>query len=527
MFDTSALADLARRDLDERTRFLAYGLSSFERFAGLCDIVPKAGPRIKLRLNAIQREYCARRTPRDIVLKPRQIGFTTMEQARDVFHFLTVPGARVVATCQSITDHTPQKLLAKNYRVIFDSLRRLGLQLDFRTETASEWTLSDRDASLRIVEAGASEAAAEKKGRAGTISRLHLTETAFYEYAEETLNALLECVPSPEHGSEIVSESTPNGAAGTYFEQYRAAAEGRSGYTAHFYPWYRQREYRAELARGEVVEPEDDRQQVLVEKHGITAEQLKWYQQKVAEKKQDLVDQEYPSDPATCFLVSGRLFFDRTVTATLHAQTRDPIAVEQQGGVFRIWKRAEPGHTYLIAADPSEGVGGDPGAAVVYDRAIGEHVATLRGQFPTWDMGKRLALIGRSYNGAQIAVERNNHGVAVLQALEQGEHYPNIYKGADERPGWLNNHASRAAALEALENAHRTGEWRTPDAGSTGELLTFIVDRNGKAVAQRGTHDDLTLAHAIAFDVCRKPVPSHYIPAARPPATRMGTGRGF
>jgi hypothetical protein len=526
MLDTSALADLARRDHDERTRFLAYGLSSFERFAGLCDIVPKAGPRIKLRLNAIQREYCARRTPRDIVLKPRQIGFTTMEQARDVFHFLTVPGARVVATCQSITDHTPQKLLAKNYRVIFDSLRRLGLQLDFRTETATEWTLSDRDASLRIVEAGASEAAAEKKGRAGTISRLHLTETAFYEYADETLNAMLECVPSPDHGSEIVSESTPNGAAGTYFEQYRAASEGRSGYTAHFYPWYRQAEYRAALAPGEVVEPHDDRQRALVEKHGVTAPQLKWYQQKVAEKGQDKVDQEYPSDPATCFLVSGRLFFDRTETARIHAQTSPPAWVEM-GGALRIWKRPVPGRSYVISADPSEGTGGDPGAAGVFDRATAEHVATLHGQFPTWEMGKALAAIGRTYNTALIAVERNNHGTAVLQALEQGEKYLNVYCDEDEKPGWNNTQVHRAAALESLEAAHRTRTWSTPDALSTGELLTFIVNKHGKPEAQSGTHDDLVLMHAIANDVLRHPVVKITPPKPRPPAYRLGGSRGF
>jgi hypothetical protein len=528
MQDASAIALLARQGADaaERREFLAYGLSSFERFAGLCDIVPKAGPRIKLRLNAIQREYCANRTPRDIVLKPRQIGFTTMEQARDIFHFLTVPGARVVATCQSITDHTPQKLLAKNYRVIFQSLARLGLQLNFRTETASEWTLADRDASLRIVEAGASEAAAEKKGRAGTISRLHLTETAFYEYAEETLNALLECVPSPEAGSEIVSESTPNGAAGTYFEQYRAAAEGRSGYTAHFYPWFQQPEYRAALRPGEVVEPEDERQEQLVERHGISRAQLKWYQQKVAEKKQDLVDQEYPSDPSTCFLVSGRLFFDRTVTATLHAKASPP-AFTEMGGALRIWKRAVPGRQYVISADPSEGTGGDPGAAVVYERATAEHVATLHGQFPTWEMGRLLATLARSYNNALIAVERNNHGTAVLQALEQGEKYLNVYRADDEKAGWYNVAVRRSAALEALENAHRTGEWSTPDVESTAELLTFIVDRTGKAVAQRGTHDDLTMAHAIAFDVLRKPLQTITAPKPRAPAYRMGSGRGF
>ncbi len=176
-------AEAAKR---ERAEFLAWALADFTRFCGIVDIVPKSGKRQKLVLNEIQRAYCAGRTPRDNVLKPRQVGFTTEEQARDVYYFLTVPGARVVATCQSLTDHAPSRLLAKNYRVMFESLERAGLRLNFRTQSTGEWVLADRDASLRIEEAGASEAAASKKGRAGVISRLHLTETAFYEYADET-----------------------------------------------------------------------------------------------------------------------------------------------------------------------------------------------------------------------------------------------------------------------------------------------------------------------------------------------------
>src|SRR5690348_4378550 len=129
----------------QRAEFLAWALSDFTRFASLVEIIPKGGTRQRLVLNDIQRRYSAERTQRDTVLKPRQIGFTTLEQARDIYHFLTVPGARCVVTCQSTTDHTPSRLLSANYRVMFAALERAGIQLDFRTESATAWVLADRD----------------------------------------------------------------------------------------------------------------------------------------------------------------------------------------------------------------------------------------------------------------------------------------------------------------------------------------------------------------------------------------------
>jgi hypothetical protein len=503
----------------------------FETFCGKLDIIPKGGKRTKLRLNPIQRKYNRTRTPRDVVLKPRQIGFTTLELARDIHEFVTVAGARVVVVVQSITDHGPLKQVSQAIRIMLEGLRADGVELTFRTETAAEWVLADRDASLRIVEAGASEAAAEKKGRSGTITRLHLTETAFYEYAEATLNALLECVPGPEFGSSIVIESTANGAAGMYYDQYQAATKGSSGFRAHFYAWWEQPEYALPLDDGESIEPEGDREHAMVAA-GATRENLKWYRRKVAEKKrQDLVDQEYPSDPETCFLVAGRTFFDRDITVTLRGKTREPIAVEM-AGELRIWKQPEAGRSYVVVVDPSEGVGGDPGAAIVRDRASGEHVATLHGQFPVGKLAARSDELGRKYNLALLVVERNNHGHAVLNALTDPPEsanrkaYPNVYKGKDGRPGWLSGEVSRSAALDKLEEAHREGHWSTPDVRVIAEMLTFVVTKSGKAEGAPGAHDDLVMATAISEDVMSKPKGFHGTGTGRG-TSRLGSERGF
>lgn len=483
----------------ERAEFLAWSLEKFERFAALVDIIPKGGAKQKLILNEVQRIYCSERTQRDVVLKPRQVGFTTMEQARDIYHFLTVPGARVVVTCQSITGNGPTKELSKNYRVMFESLRRAGLDLPFSTESNTSWVLGGRDSTLRIVEAGASEAAAAKKGRAGTISRLHLTETAFYEFADDTLNAMLECVPNERFGSEIVSESTPNGAAGFFYRQCTEARKGNSQYKFHFYPWYIVSEYEIPLVAGDDISPRNEREELLLS-WGITGTKLKWYRSKVADKGQDKTDQEYPSDPETCFLVSGRQFFDGKITDTLIERKHDPIERRDQGRVL-IWKKRDPSRRYVMAADTSSGAGADLSAATVRDVKTGEHCATIYGRYSPWDFAKALVTLATEYNEAFLAVESNNHGHAVLQALERQHRYERLYSEGPGKPGWTTNAITRPEMLGALEDAHRNGLWITNHGETLEQFRTFIVNQNGKPEASSGNHDDLVIAEAICWAV--------------------------
>ncbi len=488
---------------------LALWRADFEgAFCPLLDIIPRSGQRLKLRLNAIQSAFTFARTGRDYVLKARQVGLTTEELARDIWFFLTRPGARVVIVVQSSSDDAAIKEVGDKARVMFDALRNEGIALPFDVETGSRWELRDRDASLKIISAGASEESAARKGRSGTIHRLHVTELALFgAFAATTMNAILECVPGPEFGTEVVIESTANGAAGFFYEQFKASQRGANGYTAHFFPWHKQAEYRTALAEGEVVEvdPSNPREVELVERYGITPEQLKWYRTKVGEKGQALTDQEYPSDEETCWLVTGRTFFDKDTTSTHLALCTPPHQVELDGALA-MWGVPMPGAEYLVAADPSEGTGGDPGAAVILDRATAEHVGTIHGQYPPWEFAGVLVAAANVFNGASIAVERNNHGHAVLQALKRGHKYRRIYRGLDGKPGWNSTETSRSAALDALEHAQRNGQWASPDVRVVAEQRTFIVNKHGKAEAAPGAHDDLIMASAIGVDVIRKPM---------------------
>jgi hypothetical protein len=107
--------------------------------------------------------------------------------------------------------------------------------------------------------------------------------------------------------------------------------------------------------------------------------------------------------------------------------------------------------------------------------------------------------------------------------------YHRLYKDAHGATGWNNTEVARAAAIENLENAIRTREFKTPDARLVSELRTIVRHpRTGKVEAAAGAHDDIFMTAAIARDVLSRPV--QHVPVPRQaPAYRFASnaGRGF
>ena len=498
-------------------------------FTRLLKVIPKGdGLPVPFELNPIQLAYHNARTARDVVLKARRVGMTTEAIARDLWTLLTQDNPAVAIVCQSGKDHQGATAVRRILDSFLDTLIDLGLPLKFSKRTTMNLELEGRAGTLDIIEAGASEKAASKTGRAGRITRLHCTEMAFWEYGGETMAALRHCVAAPEMGTEIQIESTANGSGGTdrtkpkeatgaalFHWNVQDARIGIGGYRLHFFPWFQDPDSRRKLAPGEVVEPHTDRERMLVAK-GIDPEQLKWYQDQLAEtKSQDLVDQELASDADTCFLLTGREYFDSETTTRLLANAKSPdrvIPVRDSGaqGEIRIWGLPEKGRPYLIAADTSEGGGGDDCAATVREVDTGAEVAKVVGQIKPGEFGALLVRLAVTYNNALLVVERNGPGLTTLDRALNVIKYRRVFHDRDEKPGWHTNPASRPAALAGLEQAQREGTWRTLDRQTLEQMRVFVWREmpSGamKAEAARGQKDDLIMAEAIGWDVLRRPV---------------------
>lgn len=222
-------------------------------------------------------------------------------------------------------------------------------------------------------------------------------------------------------------ESTPDGASGCFWKEWRDAE--RTGTKQHFFPWWLEPAYHATAVEEASLNEEERRLRLEAP---LSLEQI-GYRRQIQENFRGLSRQEYAEDPETCFLNSGDCVFE---TAAIDNRLRViPQPMEKRGDLW-IWARPQPGRQYLVAVDPAGGSqDGDFAAVQVIDREHGLQCAELRTRRSPLDTAMEAAQLAREYNHAVLAVERNNHGHAVLAYLHTVCEYEPVYRTAGKQEG--------------------------------------------------------------------------------------------
>jgi len=467
--------------------------ASAQRVAWIQDylkIRDKRGALVRLKANAAQRAFEHAATRQNIVLKARQVGITTWVAARFFLATITQPGT---VTVQVAHDRAAAEQI---FRIVHRFLAnlpeewRMGALATSRANVR-QLVFPRLDSEYRVETAADREA-----GRGLTIRHLHCSEVARWPGNPAETLAGLRAAVAP--GGEVVLESTPNGAAGCFYDEWQRAEQ--TGTTRHFFPWWMEDGYRSPAAG---LEPTDE-ERALQRSAGLDREQLA-FRRSLRASFGRLAPQEFAEDPAECFLASGECVFDLEVLEKRRAELTPGHACDN--GRLRTWFPAQPGRQYVIGVDPAGGgAEGDYSCAQVIDRAFGLQCAELHGHFHPAELARRVAELARDYNDALVAVERNNHGHAVLTSLERLERYAHVYEGADGRGGWLTNVATRPAMLESLVALVTAEPGLLMSERLLSECRTFVRRSNGSPAAAPGAHDDCVLAMAIAQQV-RQVVP--------------------
>jgi hypothetical protein len=454
-------------------------------------ILDRRGRLRRLIPNAAQRQFALRRGRRNIVLKARQMGLTTWIAARHFAAVVTRPGT--VALQVAHTMEAAQQMFLIVRRFIEHLPPDFGRWFEITRDTMREICFARRDSRYIVATAGN-----EHAGRGLTIRHLHASEVAAWPgRPEQTMAALLAAVP-PEGTVEL--ESTPRGAGGYFYSAWLRARERSAdplGFTPHFFPWWMEPANALPLAPGESLAPLSDEELALIERQELSLEQIK-FRRSVRAELGALAAQEFAEDPAECFLLSGRPVFD---VAAIEARLRAlPAPLEcRENGAELVWLAPQAGRQYIVGADVAEGGGGDFSAAVVFDAATGLQCAELCARWPLARFAQALDALGRRYHAALLVVERNNHGHAVLYALEHTFSYPRLVRHADGKTGWLTTAQTRPQAIQALAAMLRDA----PQAFASRRLLeqcrSFCYLENGAMGALPGAHDDLVMASAIAL----------------------------
>ncbi len=472
--------------LEDKPELLAGKTVGLFLMESLLRVRAKDGAMYPLTANTAQLAFEERRGKWNIVLKARQMGMSTWVSGRFFLKTITQPGTLTVLVAhtqeaaegifrvvQRFWEHLPEELREGAARTSRSNARQIvfsALDSEFRVESAG-------DANV---------------GRGLTIQNLHCSELSRWPgNAAETLRGLKAAL-SPE--GELVMESTPNGAQGCFYEEWQAAEQ--AGVVRHFFPWWMESAYRSAAVR-EADLTEVERQ--LMQRYGLDQEQIA-YRRTLQKQYRRMAVQEYAEDEESCFLASGDCVFDVEVLRNRLRILGEPIS-QRWNGQLQTWFPAVEGRKYLVAVDTAGGMSdGDYSAAQVIDIETGLQCAELQAKLGTLELAKAVAELGKEFNGALIAVERNNHGHGVLAYLDGVARYPRIY-AQDGMAGWVTSAASKPMMVSRLGSVLVEQEGLFQSRRLLMECRTFVRRKDGKTGAASGSHDDCVMAMALAHAV--------------------------
>ena len=451
---------------------------------------------------------------RAIILKARQQGISTYCSARVFWKTYFQQHTRSVVLAHDSATSDALFTMSKNL------IKNMGEELKPKelTSNAKEIKLlspayTDKDAigSYRLYTAGSPEA-----GRGTTPTIAHLSEVAFWQHDEKILAGLFQGI-SQADGTEVILESTANGAQGEFYRLWKGAINGENDYLPIFLPWYITPEYRRTAPDNMQLDLEEEE---LKEKFGLDNDQIYWRRLKIAESGKIKFQQEYPATADEAFVMSGANVFNKerldALVPRAHKRRSEwdehsKMFEEQREGNLYIYDYPQWDEPYVIGADVALGVGQDYSVAVVMNKKY-EVVAKYRSnRIDPSAWGELLFYLGRYYNNALLAVESNSMGIATLQRLEQMT-YVNLYKQTKVanvsneegmRLGFRTTSATKPAIVGNLKNLIENEEIMIPDPVIIQELKDYISTESGKTEAAPGCYDDTVISLAICAEVLR------------------------
>lgn len=486
----------------------------------------------------IEDDWAHYRAIRYIVLKARQIGFSTLIAAI-IFTLTIYSPYRESLVISDKDDHT--KRIFEMYQRFYDHLpdeirptQAVGRKGNMLS-TTNESTVSV-------------ETVSEDLARGSTLLAAHASEFAMWKKQKEAMASLNSAVHiSPN--TLLFIESTAQGMnffRDLFVPAYAGTSKALKGW---FEPWYRNDRYKSPYHGEELQRFGSYGDEVALIRDygegGLTNEGLMWRRAQIDAMGIDMFHQEYPTYPDEAFLTTGYSIFNAMKVQKRLEEVRRDVSyktrgyfeykeehspddrrirvtnikfVEDPGGDVTIYEEPFPGYPYVLGGDPSSAHGLDYNSCQVirHDGNCRKQVAKFRRQNMDPDMlGIYLYCLGTYYNNALIAVE-NNRGQATNKTLAKCG-YSKIFVGQDTQGfeedvltkyGISTQGSNKEDMLNTLKARFREYPEEFVDENTLNEMLTYVVldiGKTGRYImgAIQGCHDDdvmaLVMAHAAAL----------------------------
>ncbi len=496
---------------------------------GNFSLVNKDSVKVPFLFNAAQDHYWPRISARDVILKARKEGFSTIRLARMVAKCMTMENRHCVVV--SHEEQSTQRLLERAVYMLDNSLVKVNYKV-----TGNSIFFPDNKSKIWIGTAGS-----KAFGRGDDITDYHLSEYAFWTNPGLIVGIEEACM----NDAEGCIESTANGWGTPYHKLWLSAEKkeahkvaeqlGPKFYKPHFYGWFWDRNYRVETRRP--LDEFNDYEKWLREAYNLSDAQLLWRRLKIeASPDPTKFEQEYPATPEEAFLVAGMMVFspqairqqesmarpvlwqgeirDKAGKPQLEPTKADP-ATKVNPGHLTIWLPPRRDHQYLGAGDVSSGIApakdmeeadetGCYSVLDIYDIESWEQVAQWRGLVEPDEFGDICVMVGMLYNEALLAPEVNNHGLTTCVRIRDSD-YRNLYEREENKGGTTLGFytmpgatGTRARLINSLRATLRDLAIKINSPVTFSEMRSFVKKANGKMGPQSSCFSDTVITAGIA-----------------------------
>ncbi len=372
---------------------------------------------------------------RAIILKGRQQGCSTYVAARFYWKLSHLSGVRAF-----ILTHleTATQNLYQIVRRFHDNCPDL-IKPYSGVNNSKELIFSKLDSGYKLGTAKSSGV-----GRSDTIQFLHGSEIAFWQNAESHISGLLQAVSDVDN-TEVIFESTSDGADGLFYKIAMDAKNNLGEYQLIFIPWFWQDEYKKDLPDDFKITVDEE---IYRQKFNLENEQIYWRRLKIIELGGNhIFRMEYPATVKEAFhsdkpnaLWQRKLINDnRILVNNLPEMVRIIVAIDPA-----ISSNLNSNETGIIVA----GLGIDGHGYVLDD---------LSNIYKPSEWAKAAINAYYKYQADRIVAEVNQGGDMVentIRTFDKNIAYKSVYASRGKH-----TRAEPIAALDEIGKIHHAGEF--------------------------------------------------------------------
>lgn len=506
-------------------------------FKNFIKIIDNNGESIPFVMNPEQEQFTNEMEKYNIILKGRQIGFTTWSLAYMLYSALTKPD-------------TSYLMMTHHNKVTQSLLRRLNkmyanLPHEKYSNLFPKKVISNRDeiyfengSRIQVATAGGEDSIS-----GNTFELIHLSEMAKYpdeQQAEIIATSIPALAKNPN--SKIVIESTALG-YNTYQEMFmRAYRGGESVWKAHFYSWlakayssqfkhsFNEAEewFKLHNQGNRMTHKDLEHDEIgLREKYGATYRQLMFRRHYIETNNLEKWNREFPTFPDQAFQTTNIAVFDTNKIITRLQYVKQPLPTNEiyddlpdllkpyiNKSLF-IYNMPKRGDRQYGGCDVASGGGGnlDNSTLSIFNSEGEQMMAWASNDIPVYKFAEIVDCIGRFFNYAFIAVERNSFGTPMLEKLRKDYGYLNLLKQKvfNQRGqrrtqlGFQTTNVTKPILIADMVESFDLNMIVIEDVDTLEEMKIY-QDNDGKLGNKRGNklHDDLVISVAMAIQAMKQ-----------------------